>query len=148
MDASYARHLVEYLLTRRQREDGSLLVLTSRRTPAAVIDMLRATLRGIPGLLWTSPDDGNNPYPGVLGWADRLVVTPDSVNMLSEACGVGCPVHTFVMGNLPPKLARFHRSLREAGLLHDINDKTPARQTPLRETATIAEALHKRILAI
>jgi mitochondrial fission protein ELM1 len=148
MDTSYARHLIEYLLTRRQREGGSLMVLTSRRTPAAVADMLRSALRGVPGLLWTGPDDGNNPYPGVLGWADRLVVTPDSVNMLSEACAVGCPVHTFVMDTLPPKLARFHHSLRQAGLLHDINDKTPAQQIPLRETAAIAEALHKRILAI
>ena len=89
--------------------------------------------------------DGNNPYPGALGWADRLVVTPDSVNMLSEACAVGCAVHTFVSGNLPAKLARFHRSLREAGLLHDIDEDAPVQQAPLRETAAIAEVLRKRV---
>ncbi|HUB89303.1 MAG TPA: mitochondrial fission ELM1 family protein [Dyella sp.] len=147
MDADYARQLIEHLLARRQREGGSLLVLTSRRTPAAVAELMRTALRGIPGLLWTGPDDGNNPYPGVLGWADRLVVTPDSVNMLSEACAVGCAVHTFVVGNLPAKLARFHRSLREAGLLHDIDADAPTQQVPLRETAAIAGVLRRRVLS-
>lgn len=147
MDADYAQQLIERLLRRQQQENGSLLVLTSRRTPAAVAEVMRNALRGVPGLLWTGPDDGNNPYPGVLGWADRLVVTPDSVNMLSEACAVGCAVHTFVVGNLPPKLARFHGSLREAGLLHDVDGEPPAQQPPLRETAAIAEALRRRILA-
>jgi mitochondrial fission protein ELM1 len=147
IDADYARHLVERLLARRQREGGSLLVLTSRRTPAAVADVMRNALRGVPGLLWAGPDDGNNPYPGVLGWAERLVVTPDSVNMLSEACAVGCAVHTFAPASLPPKLARFHGSLRKAGLLRDVDDESPAHQTPLRETEAIAEALRKRILA-
>lgn len=146
IDAAYARQLIEHLLARRQREGGSLLVLASRRTPAAVTTMMRMALRGIPGLLWTGADDGNNPYPGVLGWADRLVVTPDSVNMLSEACAVGCPVHTFVTAPLPPKLARFHRSLREAGLLYGLDDEAPAQQAPLRETAAMADALRKRIL--
>lgn len=147
IDADYARHLVERLLARRQREGGSLLVLASRRTPEAVTDVMRNALRGVPGLLWTGPDDGNNPYPGVLGWADRLVVTPDSVNMLSEACAVGCAVHTFAPAPLPPKLARFHDSLREAGLLREVDDEAPVQQPPLRETEAIAEALRRRILA-
>lgn len=147
VDADYAQRLVGRLLARRQYEGGSLLVLTSRRTPSLVTDVMLKALHGIPGLLWTGPDDGNNPYPGVLGWADRLVVTPDSVNMLSEACAVGCPVHTYVSGSLPPKLARFHGSLRAAGLLRDVDDEAPAHQTPLRETEAIAEALRKRIIA-
>lgn len=147
IDADYARQLIAQLLARRQREGGSLLVLASRRTPASVIEVMRTALRGIPGLLWTGPDDGNNPYPGVLGWADRLVVTPDSVNMLSEACAVGCAVHTLAVGTLPMKLAHFHASLRGAGLLHDIDADAPAQQVPLRETAAIAEALRNRILA-
>jgi len=147
IDANYAQRLVEQLLARRRREGGSLMVLASRRTPAAVVEVTRNALRGTPGLIWAGPEEGINPYPGVLGWADRLVVTPDSVNMLSEACAVGCPVHTFVAGTLPPKLARFHQSLRAAGLLHDMNEDSPATQTPLRETATIADALRKRLLA-
>nr|WP_255682330.1 mitochondrial fission ELM1 family protein [Dyella sp. 2HG41-7] len=147
IDADYAQRLVERLLERRRHEGGSLMVLASRRTPVAAVEVMRNALRGNPGLVWAGPDDGNNPYPGVLGWADRLIVTPDSVNMLSEACAVGCAVHTFVTGALPPKLARFHQSLRAAGLLHEMDEDAPATQTPLRETAAIADALRKRLLA-
>ncbi|MBN8922954.1 MAG: nucleoside-diphosphate sugar epimerase [Rhodanobacter sp. 68-29] len=145
LDADYARGLVTHLLARHEREGGSLLALASRRTPPDVLAIVRDALAQVPGLVWSGPDDGRNPYPGVLGWADRLVVTPDSVNMLSEACAVGCPVHTLVAAPLPDKLARFHQALRERGLLHDPDAVAPARQTPLRETAAIADALQRRM---
>ncbi|MEO6927212.1 MAG: mitochondrial fission ELM1 family protein [Rhodanobacter sp.] len=147
LDAEYAHELAACLLAHQRQEGGSLLVLASRRTPAALIENFRPLLKGIPGLLWAGPDDGPNPYPGVLGWADRLVVTPDSVNMLSEACAVGCPVQTFVNAALPAKILRFHQALREAGLLHDIDSTSLAAQKPLRETSRIASLVRARIIA-
>jgi uncharacterized protein len=147
LDADYGRQLATRLLEHQRREGGSLLVLASRRTAPALIDAFRLPLKNVPGLLWTGPDDGPNPYPGVLGWADRLVVTPDSVNMLSEACAVGCPVQTFCIAALPAKIARFHRALRDAGLLHSLDDRSSASHMPLRETAALAIALRKRIQA-
>jgi uncharacterized protein len=147
IDVDYAQRLVTQLRDRQHREGGSLMVLASRRTPVAVIDVMRNALRDIPGLVWAGPDDGSNPYPGVLGWADRLVVTPDSVNMLSEACAVGCAVQTLVTAPLPAKIARFHQSLREARLLHELDSEAPVHQQPLRETTAIAETLRKHMLA-
>lgn len=145
LDADYARRLAVRLLERRNRDGGSLLVLGSRRTPPVLVEIFRRALHDVPGLVWAGPDDGRNPYPGVLGWADRLVVTPDSVNMLSEACAVGCPVETLAAAPLPQKIARFHQALRAAGLLHDLGAAAPARQAPLRETAAIAATLRERI---
>ena len=147
LDPGYAQQLANQLLARQHIEGGSLLVLASRRTPAAVMAVMRTMLADNPGLIWAGPEDGRNPYPGVLGWADRLVVSPDSVNMLSEACAVGCPVHTFVTAPLAGKLARFHRALRDAGLLHDLDASPAPRQPPLRETAGIAAELRRRIAA-
>lgn len=144
---SYARELARRLLARQQREGGSLLVLASRRTPSTLLDIFRDVLQDVPGLIWAGRDDGRNPYPGVLGWADRLVVTPDSVNMLSEACAVGCPVRTFVTAPLPKRIERFHRALRDTGLLHDVDFDAPTAHPPLRETAAIAAELQKQILA-
>ncbi|MEO9079655.1 MAG: mitochondrial fission ELM1 family protein [Rhodanobacter sp.] len=146
LDIDYARALIARLITRQQQEGGSLLVLASRRTPTGVIECFREALAGVPGLVWSGPDDGRNPYPGVLGWADRLVVTPDSVNMLSEACAVGCPVQTLVTTPLPPRLAQFHLALREAGRVSDLDEpQTSTRMDPLRETAAIGLALQQRI---
>jgi mitochondrial fission protein ELM1 len=140
-----ADRLLGQLRPRHRSDGGSLLVLGSRRTSAALIEVFRKTLHDVPGLVWAGPDDGRNPYPGVLGWADRLVVTPDSVNMLSEACAVGCPVETFVTAPLPAKIARFHQALRAAGRLQDLDSQAPATATPLRETADIAAELRARI---
>jgi uncharacterized protein len=147
LNVHVAKQLAERLLERHRREGGSLLILASRRTPPTVMELMREALMGIPGLIWADHGDGPNPYPGVLGWADRLVVTPDSVNMLSEACAVGCPVHTFVSAPLPEKVFRFHRVLRDAGLLHDLDVQSPAPVAPLRETAAIAAELRQRIQA-
>jgi mitochondrial fission protein ELM1 len=146
IDQAYAQQLCDLLLARQRIDGGSLLVLGSRRTPASVMESMRARLRDAPGLIWPGAVGDENPYPGVLGWADRLVVTPDSVNMLSEACAVGCAVQTLVSSPLTGRLARFHQSLREAGLLHDLGEGTTSEQTPLRETEAIAEALRRRIV--
>lgn len=146
LDATYAKRLADRLLAQQRTQGGSLLVLASRRTPPALLEAFRNALQGHAGLLWGGAADGPNPYSGVLGWSDRLVVTPDSVNMLSEACAVGCPVQTLVTAPLPAKLERFHRALRNAGLLHDVDDAVPVRQIPpLRETAAIASQLRERI---
>jgi uncharacterized protein len=123
---------------------GSVLATVSRRTPDGFAAMLRGALATFPGTFWQG--DGANPYPGLLGWADRIVVTPDSVNMLSEACAVGVPVHTVTATSLPDKIARFHAELRERGLLADPG--TPrADVPPLRETQAVAAQLRARMAA-
>ena len=125
-------------------QNGSVLATVSRRTPPAFAAQLRGALSDIPGLFWNG--EGANPYPGLLGWADHIVVTPDSVNMLSEACAVGVPVHTATTAALPEKIARFHAALRERGLLTEtgtIRGTVP----PLRETQAVAAELRARMAA-
>jgi hypothetical protein len=147
LDAAYAQTLAAHLIARQRKEGGSVMVIASRRTPDEAVRVLREALHDVPGLIWGDSQDGNNPYPGVLAWADRLVVTPDSVNMLSEACAVGCPVHTLVTSPLPAKLERFHQVLREAGLLHDLDTIVTTRQAPLRELPAVAREVLARMHA-
>ncbi len=147
------RHGIEFDATLSQRlqqtlsqvaQGGSVLATVSRRTPAAFAASLRDVLGGLPGIFWSG--SGANPYPGLLGWADRIVVTPDSVNMLSEACAVGVPVYSVATAPLPEKIARFHAALRERGLLTD-PDTPRADVPPLRETQAIAAQLLARMAA-
>ncbi len=147
LDADYARSLAQRLRADWDREGGSVLVVASRRTPPALVDALELALKGLPTLVWKGVQDGPNPYPGVLGWADRLVVTPDSVNMLSEACAVGCPVQTLACAPLPPKLARFHQALAQSHLLGSLGAEPPRGAAALRETAAIAAQLRRRLAA-
>ena len=102
--AALQTHL-EALRQRVHSEGGSLLATVSRRTPSTVIDLLRAQLRDVPGLLWDG--HGDNPYPGLLACADTLVCTPDSVNMLSEACATHAPVQVLEADCADGKIAAF-----------------------------------------
>lgn len=141
-DERLSQGLVES--ARAAAQDGSVLATASRRTPPEFASRLRAALANFPGVFWNG--EGTNPYPGLLGWADRIVVTPDSVNMLSEACAVGVPVHTATTAPLPEKIERFHAVLRERGLLTDV-DVARSDVAPLRETQAVAAELRKRMAA-
>lgn len=124
---------------------GSFLVSVSRRTPQAAIERLRAAFADRPGTFWAGAADGANPYAGILAWADRLVVTPDSVNMLSEACATGRPVYTFAPRPIRGKLAAFHAELAASGHLRQLGDAHAKPQPPpLAETAAIAELVRER----
>lgn len=133
----------------RERDGGSLLITTSRRTPQVWRDKLRHAFRDGCTCFWGGAQDGPNPYPGYLAVADRIVVTPDSVNMLSEACATGAPVFTLAPATMPAKLAVFHAELRGQGWLHDLHANLGAlpQPQPLREIATVASKIWHRIEA-
>jgi len=141
-DGALLRRLVETV--GEVVRDGSVLATTSRRTPAPFAGRLRDRFAAFPGTFWNG--EGANPYPGLLAWADHIVVTPDSVNMLSEACATGVPVHTASAAPLPDKLGRFHAALRQRGLLTEPGSAR-ADVSALRETQTVAAELGKRMAA-
>ncbi len=145
LDLDGLRSLGARLRERARRDGGSLLLVASPRTPPAWFATLREALAGQTGLYWQDARHGANPYAGVLGWADRLVVTPDSVNMLSEAAATGVPVHVPDAPGLPARLARFHAGLREHGVLFGLDDTRTAPAVPLRETAAIAAQVRDRL---
>lgn len=124
------------------RDGGSLLVSTSRRTPDAWQRLSRARLRADCVHFWNGPNDGENPYQGYLGAADRIVVTPDSVNMLSEACATGKSVFTLLPDSARGKLTDLHAELRTLGWLHpldaNVDFSTLQQPPPLRELAVVA----------
>jgi mitochondrial fission protein ELM1 len=79
---------------------GSLLVSTSSRTSDQAIDALQAGI-DVPNFFYRwQPSDPANPYLGILAVADRLVVTGDSIAMLSEACATGRLVQMFDLGGM------------------------------------------------
>jgi len=79
---------------------GALLVTTSARTRPSAADALEAGI-DVPHYFYRwAPDAAHNPYVGMLAWADRLIVTGDSIAMLSEACATGKPVQMFDLGGM------------------------------------------------
>lgn len=147
LDSAYFDALLERLSSWHASDGGSYLVSVSRRTPSEMILRLRDAFAAFPGVFWAGADDGENPYAGLLAWADRIVVTPDSVNMISEACATGKPVYTFAPRPIAGKLASFHRALHASGHLRTLGESVSKPQPPpLAETHEIAELVRARWL--
>lgn len=139
-------HWLAALVAHVRGEGGSVLASTSRRTPAAAVARLQARLDGVPGIVWTGPPGNTapNPYPGLLGWADRIVCTADSVNMLSEAAATTVPV--YVAGHSEGRPQRFVEQLRALGRVRPLTAQPePFAATALRETARVAAEVRQRL---
>jgi mitochondrial fission protein ELM1 len=92
----HARQLLAGL--RRLRATGtSLAIIPSRRTPRTVNALLREAFAA-DSKVYHWDLTGDNPYRAVLALADRLVVTSDSVSMISEALATSSPVEIFDFG--------------------------------------------------
>jgi mitochondrial fission protein ELM1 len=96
---------------------GSLLVTTSSRTPQVATRALQKNI-DVPHFFheWSSGDD-DNPYFGMLALGDQLIVTADSIAMVSEACATGKPVLLFDLGGMCP-LHQQPRDFRLGGMLY------------------------------
>lgn len=128
------------------RDGGSVLVTTSRRTPHELRDALRHRYMETPGLTWLGPEDGINPYSGLLAWADRIVCSPDSVNMVSEACATRVPVFVFDPQRARGRVRMFLDSLLQRGRIRAMDTTlSPFAVEPLRETARVAAEVRHRL---
>ena len=77
---------------------GSLLVTTSARTPKDKVNTFERYLDAPVQLFRWSKTAPDNPYFAFLALADSVIVTGDSMSMLTEACAAGKPVHIFDLG--------------------------------------------------
>jgi mitochondrial fission protein ELM1 len=77
------------------RQGGSLLVSTSARTPRHTLAPLKAAIDCPADVFRWSRDALENPYLGYLALADSIIVTCESMSMLTEACATCKPVYMF-----------------------------------------------------
>lgn len=138
LDDVWFEALLDAVTRQHELAGGSFLVSTSRRTPRQRVEDLRKAFSRWPGVFWGGSQDGENPYAGMLALADRIIVSADSVNMVSEACASGKPVHAFAIEPVRGKLAAFHEALREGGHLVPLQASASHSTPPLRELAAVA----------
>ena len=125
---------------------GALAITPSRRTPDHVLALLGEAFAGDSSVfLWDRT--GENPYRGILALADRLVVTSDSVSMVSEALATPHPVELFDLGFR--RHARFIQGLVERGLARRFEgDPSPPDTTgPVNATLEAAAVVRKLLQA-
>jgi mitochondrial fission protein ELM1 len=130
--------LARQLASCARQMGGSILVTASRRTSADCLRILDTELNHVPHYIWDGK--GENPYFGLLGLADFLVVTCDSVNMVSEAASTGKPVYVVDLPGGSPKFSRFHDALRRDGVTRVFQGKlAPYAHPVLDDVVRVAE---------
>jgi KDO2-lipid IV(A) lauroyltransferase len=107
----------------------TLLVTTSRRTRADIIDCIKAKLSDNARCrLLVIPTEENieNVVYGMIGLADTVFVTEDSISMISESVQAGKTVGVLRMAakGLPRKHANFQTILEESSLIVSCTYKT------------------------
>ncbi len=144
MTAAVAADIGERLAAFARDTGAGLMVTASRRTGRENAAALRARLAGVPAEMWDG--GGDNPYLAYLALADAVIVTGDSVAMVSEACSTGKPVHVIDLPGGSAKFDRFHADLRAAGCTRPFSG-TLERWTypPLAETARVAAEVRRRM---
>ncbi len=124
---------------------AGLIVTLSRRTPPEAGKALGEALAGAPHLLWNGETIAglDNPYFGMLGLADQILVTEDSVNMAAEAAATGKPVQFLALRKRmfasDAKFERFRAALIERGAARRFSGALERwSYDPLDETARAA----------
>jgi hypothetical protein len=139
-----AAELADRLAALARGHGVGLMVTPSRRTGAANEAILRQRLAGLPAVVWDGA--GENPYLGFLGLADHVVVTCDSVSMVSEAASTGKPVHVVDLEGGSPKFRSFHAALRAEGIVRPFTGALPSwRYEPLDDTGLVADEIRRRL---
>lgn len=145
MNAASADRLGSLLAEAARQHGAGLAVTASRRTSPANLQTIRQHLEGCPADVWDGT--GANPYFGMLGLADCIVVTEDSVNMVSEACATGKPVHVFQLEGGSRKFSRFHAALEAQGITRPFEGHLEEwRYTPPDDMARAAAAVRKLLV--
>jgi mitochondrial fission protein ELM1 len=123
---------------------GTLLVTPSRRTGPQNEAVLREALAGTGAVIWDG--QGPNPYFGYLALADQIVVTCDSVSMVSEACATGKPVYVYDLPGGSRKFRRFHELLRGEEITRAFTGAVSTWSYPsFDETARIGAEIRRRV---
>ncbi|MFV2001644.1 MAG: mitochondrial fission ELM1 family protein [Paracoccaceae bacterium] len=108
------RDIAGRLLALVKSTNCGMIVTLSRRSGAQNAEILRATLRHQNIHLWSG--QGDNPYPGMLGAADHIIATGDTVSMISEASATGKPVSVIDLDGGSARFSRFHANMTKAGI--------------------------------
>jgi len=144
LDATIGARLAHDLACMMKRDKVGVVVTPSRRTDPAVTRLLTAALTPAGGWVWDF--SGENPYFGMLALADMIVVTQDSVSMISEAAATTAPV---LFAPLPGRSRRqglFLQTMMTEGRVRPFDGRYAAWPVkPLDDTQEAAAEVRRRL---
>lgn len=138
-----ARGLVEKLAEMLKQGMG-MVITPSRRTSPQVVAFMRAVLAPLGAYIWDFT--GDNPYFGMLACADAILVTADSVSMVSEAVATSAPVMLLRLPGKSTRIGAFMDELVRNGRVRNFAERLEMWNTaPLNDTEWAGQELRRRL---
>lgn len=150
MNESVAARLADDLAALAGTKGYGLAITASPRTPREAVTLINQRLANelasSKAVFWDG--SGANPYLGYLAHADAIIVTGDSVNMVSEAAATGKPVHVIDLPGGSDKFRRFHTAMADAGITRPFSGTIEHwSYTAPDDTGRVAAEIHRRMNA-
>ena len=144
LDAPVGSALAAQLAEMMRRDRVGVALTPSRRTDPAVVRTLFDTLAPLGGYVWQG--EGDNPYFGLLACADAIVVTIDSVSMVSEAVATRAPVLVAALPGRSRRISLFTDGLIADGRVRRFAGRYEAWPVePLDDTPEAAAEMRRRL---
>ena len=108
-------------ISRSIKEGWTPLISTSRRTPQFLKEEIKNIVKNSPHYFYDNY--GDNPYYAFLGVSNIAIVTPDSVNMISEAITANQSTYIFDLECRSKRINKFLTQLEKGNFVKKINGK-------------------------
>ena len=143
LDVPVAEAIAADLRTMMREDKVGLALTPSRRTAPEVRAVFRRVLEPEGAYVWDMT--GENPYVGMLASSDAILVTEDSVSMVSEAVATSVPVMTIGLPGKSRRIREFTQGLIDAGRVRPYRGRLELWPVEaLDDTAAAAEAMRRR----
>jgi uncharacterized protein len=144
LDAAAGAKLAADLAGMMRRDNVGVMVTPSRRTDPAVTALIAQAVEPLGGRVWDFA--GENPYFGMLALADLIVVTQDSVSMISEAAATNAPVLVAALPGRSRRQGLFLQTMRDEGRVRMFDGRfAPWPVTPVNDTPEAAAIMRRRL---
>ena len=109
------------IINATKKINGKLIVSTSRRTSLKGVKILSSVFKksSTEYYLWSGL--GYNPYPSMLNLSDYIIVTSDSVNMISETANFNIPLFVAYISREKGKIKSFLNNLEKLNIIKNFN---------------------------
>ncbi len=143
-DTDTATRLAAQLAQLMDRDKIGVIITPSRRTGAEALRIFREMLA--PRGAWIWDGIGENPYFGMLGLADAIIVTADSVSMVSEAMATAAPVLLVRLPGKSSRIGAFMDAMVATGRVRDFAGRLELWDTaPLDDTQAAGAEMRRRL---
>lgn len=144
LDRDFGAKLAGDLAAMAQRDKVGIVVTPSRRTDPAVTALIRQALAPVGGYVWDFT--GENPYCGMLALADMIVVTQDSVSMISEASATAAPVMFVALPGSSRRQGAFLKTMMNEDRIRPFEGRFATWPVaPLNDTPAAAAEMRRRL---